>query len=337
MTIIFNDVIIIVSDCWDKNAKDELLMTLIECLNNIEQNCYNPKLKKEFIISQCADNEGVAWDYYLTFKGLSRFEKFFSRDLLWFTRNQLLSVFETITSTSSSFEETCRRLKNYYSFHERAFPNISYDCLDMSESLRANSIRDNGEFRTLLQTEFQDDSKNTLDIIRKTCLILLYLGVNKNDIVKIKKDEVDCDNGTVFVSSNNKTIDILYILPDDCVDTIRLCKSMTNYNSIFGEKKLIDSDLLIRRDSSSSADSSPTLFVEKIFANHFKSCDKRLNPTRVVESGYYYWMYKKETELGRDFEINEFKEYTTIFFGKSLKKYMHYFQNYVSWKRAYYK
>jgi hypothetical protein len=238
------------------------------------------------------------------------------------------------------FEERYRQIKNYCSYNKKTPPIITFGELDMSESVRRNSIRDIDELRFILNTCFQPDAEETLDVMRKTCIILLYLGINKNNIVTVRKTDIDCDKGEIFIESQNRVLNFFKYLPDDFMDTIRLCKSMTSYKTLNPRhrfesaiKSLQESDLLIRGDAS-RIQNKPTLFVEKIFANPFENVNKDLTPTRVMESGYYNWMFQNEGE--DEYDLARFREATEEFFYKPIKKYMHYFQNYISWKRAYY-
>ena len=179
----------------------------------------------------------------------------------------------------------------------------------------------------------------TLDVMRKTCVILLYLGVAKSEITSIRKDDYDEKNCRLRIKRWNmefKNIDV------QLGKVLETCKEMTTYNSTNPKyancsvKGLQSNDYLIRGDSSRRNDEQcPSFFIDKIFAPEtFEVVNKSLTPTRVIEAGLYHQLYELE-KGGEPFQLPYFRELLNQYFNKPISKYQHYLQNYISWKKAF--
>lgn len=277
-------------------------------------------------------------DYILLFRTTSKYETFFEKDVLYFTRSQLIAMFEDLESTASTFEKRYTLLKRYFGNSFRKLPEISFDELDVYQSLRRRSIRDFQEFLYIINHSFQTDDMQTLDVIRKSCVILLYMGISKSEITEVKKSDFDEAKGTIVFTNSKITRSNI---PTELISVLTACKKMDSYvpmnpkRSEEQKKKLQQNDYLIRHDAQGSKDKCSVIFIDKIFqGDRFAVVDKDLTPTRIIESGLFHWLYKKESE-GIEFTTKKFQILLKEYFAKPISKYQQYFQNYKSWKTAF--
>jgi hypothetical protein len=246
-------------------------------------------------------------------------------------------MFEDLNSTASTFEQRYRFLEKYYKAFAKKIPEIAFNELDVYDSVRRGSIRDYNEFLYILNNSFRQDECQTIDIVRKSCVILLYLGASKSEIPNVLKSDVDEISSMVRLRESGV---IRKSIPAEIMNVLAICKNMTSY--IFQNAKngnelrcdLQNNDYLIRRDASTGNDEKcPVLFIDKIFRNNtFDTVEKELTPTRIIESGLYHWLIVKETE---PFNAKQFKELLKQYFNRDINKYQQYFQNYYTWKKAY--
>ena len=103
----------------------------------------------------------------------------------------------------------------------------------------------------------------------------------------------------------------------------------TEHNSKI--RPLQQTDYLIRSDSMlSQSEMIATAFVDKIFSrNDFRSVGKSLSSNRVIESGFYRWVERKEMTA---FTLNEFGKLYEQYFGKLTSRHRIYYDNYQIWK-----
>lgn len=301
-----------------------------------EPEIYLSEYKSTFIKSL---SESELHDFELFFRMIQKYENFYEKDVLEFSRSQLIAMFEDLDSTASTFEKRYRFLERYYEFCARKLPTMSFGDLDVYQSIRHSSIRDFNEFVYVINHSFKPDNLQTLDVIRKSCVILLYMGISKSEITEVLKSDLDETAGTIVFRSSQITRSNI---PLELLSTLKQCKEMESYNSANPKhineprKSLRRNDYLIRCDASTDNNGKcPVFFINKIFdSNTFLAVDKELTTTRVIESGLYHWLYKKEKD-GIEFNIKNFRELLKQYFNKPITKYQHYFQNYYSWRRAF--
>lgn len=303
---------------------------------NSNPETYLSKQKSEFIKTL---SETELHDFELFFRMIQKYETFYEKDVLFFSRSQIVAMFEDLDSTASTFEKRYRFLERYFEFCAKILPDISFSDLDVYQSLRRNSIRDFDEFLYVINHSFKPDNWQTLDVMRKSCVILLYMGISKSEITEVLKSDLDETAGTIVFRSSQITRSNI---PLELLSTLKQCKEMESYNSANPKhinelrKSLRQNDYLIRCDASTDNNGKcPVFFINKIFdSDTFLAVDKELTTTRVIESGLYHWLYKKEKD-GIEFNIKNFRELLKQYFNKPITKYQHYFQNYYSWRRAF--
>ena len=293
---------------------------------------YSSEYKTKFL-DGLSDNELRSFELF--FKLIRKYEVFYNKDILYFSRNQLSAMFEDLESTASTFEQRYRFLEKYYEGFAKKIPDIDFAELDVYESVRRGSLRDYKEFLYVINNSFRPDDCMTLDIIRKSCVILLYLGISKSEITNVLKSDVDEVTRTIKFRDSGIT---RQNIPVEIMNVLLICKGMTSYcvsntkNVSEPLKDLQQNEYLIRRDASiGDEEKCPVLFIDKIFkSDAFKTVDKELTPTRMIESGLYHWIVEKEP-----FDIKQFRGLLKEYFNRDVTKYQHYFQNYYSWKKAF--
>ena len=295
---------------------------------------YMSEYKTKFFVG-LTDNESHSFELF--FKMIRKYETFYDKDVLYFSRNQIIAMFEDMDSTASTFEQRYRFLEKYYESFAKKIPEIDFAELDIYESVKRGSIRDYDEFLYVINNSFRPDEYQTLDVVRKSCVILLYLGLSKSQITDVLKSDVDVPMRTIKVEEFGI---MRQDVPAEIMNVLAICKEMTSYrllnakNASESQNDLQQNEYLIRRDASIGNDNKcPVLFIDKIFKNDaFKTVDKELTPTRIIESGLYHWLIKQEKE---PFNIKRFRELLKEYFNKDINKYQLYFQNYYAWKKAF--
>ena len=301
---------------------------------NTETEYYLTEQKSQFK-KFIEDNENDVYNYGLLFAQTARYEVFFGKDILDFSRSQIISMFEDLGATASTFEKRNRYLERYFEYFGRRFYELSFDDLDVYANVRRCNIRDVEEFKHIINNAFKPDDMQTLDIVRKACLILVYFGVSKSDIPELLKSDFDETTKTLNVN----TIKVVRHIPPDFIPTLRECRDIKTYNSVHPKlgietRNLQDNQYLIRSDAQRTNDEKCSIvFIDKIFSGDtFNVVDKNLTPTRVFESGMYYWLYRQEET---EFDSTKFRNLIETYLNKPIKQYQHWFLNYCAWKRAF--
>ena len=284
-----------------------------------------------------SDNENDIYNYGLLFRTTAKYENFFGKDVIDFTRSQLIAMFEDMESTASTFEKRYRYLERYFeSFGKRIFDFSFYD-LDIYTSVRRCNIRDKEEFLYIINNSFKPDEPHTLDIVRKGCVILLYLGVPKSVIPELRKEDYDNDATTLFI----RTVGITRKVPLEFALVLNVCKNIQEYISVHPKlgtevRRIQENNYLIRGDAQrNDSQKCSTTFIDKIFmGDTFDVVNKNLTPTRVFESGLYHSLYNIE-KSGAEFIPGAFRKAVELYLNKEMPKYQHLFQNYCSWKKAF--
>ena len=297
--------------------------------------CYNPEAKAKFLSDMFSDNQKKATAYITTFKMFCKYEKLYEKDLSDWTYSMLISVFENMRLSPSSFDERLRQVKSYYLYNNRQAPIIKYHDLDSSwmKSRYFDSFESLDKFFSEILCESEKDS---LDIMRKACIYLLFLGVDKDRIPYIKKQSVsDTENHIDGIAEDLN-------IPKECMEILRRCKNMksyfvqnTQYRFNYSERYLTDSEYLIRGDADrAERDYISGVFIRRIFEND-QLRNSHINPTIVTvhESGLFCYVYEKEND--KIFTANEFKELVEKFNPKIVGKKGYLHDKYISWKKAF--
>ena len=271
------------------------------------------------------------------FESVSAYEKTFGRNLLFFTESMWTAYIESECETLEEFSRVSKIINEYYQFCGKQPPTIESSYF-ITENLKRRVIKDEKELMFILKSVFLPDSEKTLDVMRKACVILLYYGVNKNDIPYIEKEQIS-DNKPCIKLPNGETL--RDNIPNYFMDTLRVCKHMTYVvstnqqytNEKSKQRPLQESEYLIRSDSTSTKSLTvATPFIDKIFIRiDFDSVNKDLNCSRLIESGFYWWIETQRTwKSPQDF--SEFKKLYEEYFGHLTARARIYYENYKIWK-----
>ena len=93
-------------------GKDDF-MTTNECYENLRKYCMYPENKIKFLKSKCENNEKAIYSYVAVFQKFGVHEKLYKKDILSFTKHQLIGAFENFGVSCAVFEDQYRILKNY--------------------------------------------------------------------------------------------------------------------------------------------------------------------------------------------------------------------------------
>lgn len=271
------------------------------------------------------------------FESISAYEKVYGRDLLFFTESMWVAYTESECKNAGDFRRFHIIIKEYFQFCGKQPPTIKPTPY-ITENLRQRVVKDTNELSFILNSVFLPDSAETLDVMRKACIILLYYGINKNDIPYIEKEQISDDESCIKLPNGKILRDNI---PDCFMKTLRTCKHMTyiistnqQYTNEESRKRpLQETEYLIRSDSTSMKSLTvATAFIDKIFIRtDFGSVNKDLNSTRLIESGFYWWIETQETWKSPQ-SISGFKPLYEEYFGRLTSRARIYFDNYKIWR-----
>lgn len=268
------------------------------------------------------------------FNDVSKFEECFRCELLSFNKHMMLAVFDSLSYTEEQFVEAQQIISMYSDFVYKPCVSIEYSEL-MGRNV--NGYRTLKDYKELLFIMNNIYESNTLNLMRKSCLILLYCGVDKKQVPYVKKDDVSDSENILTVNGNKRKI------PVEFAEILRECKATTfisNNNSRYtsyeaNHMKLTESDYLIRSDPKRVEETVSPTFIDKIFTvGEFNlNTQKDLSARRIFQSGFFSWVYEKESPLGITRE--QFMNYYGIYYGRIPRRYENYYIEYLEWKEIY--
>lgn len=290
---------------------------------------YDSEQKERFLNEVCSSSERAYNDFVSDLLIFSKFEYCFEKDVSCFSVHQLTAMLESGEVGKSTFDRKIRHLKMYFKWCGRTMPIIKYEQLEVFDSFKKKYLRDADDLMQALDEEFSSD--DILILAYKVCIVLMFLGISKSDVVSIRLSDIDKEEKRIFIAGQNRYVNDYNEIPDCIFDMI--LRYMEATKDINGEYLIKDTR------AAEVADKCDVLFVDKIFREYFDS-DRLLTPTTIINSGFFVWLSKiekadKEKDLSKRTYGKEFLRYMNTYYNNDSKKYYDRQDLYAMWKRTY--
>lgn len=209
---------------------------------------YNAKQKEQFLNSVAKENSYRS--YVTTFSKSERFEESFGKDVANMSLDEILILLDMISGKSAQSIANCRSLLSNYvdwcirngksELSENNISKISYKSVDKKQSYRSSYIKSDEELMEMLNSAFP---KNVFDFnedlwsIRQSIVLLIYMGFEKEEIMYLKKQHVDYENGII---QSPIYPDIVYSADPDLLQLLKYCSDMEEIEYDVSGKKRVD-------------------------------------------------------------------------------------------------
>lgn len=218
---------------------------------------YNPEQKQSFLNTITNDNSYKS--YQRVFKAVEDMEKRFGKDISEMSIDEVLTVLDFKTGTRTTNTEQFMSLLRMYvdwciqngkTTSENNFEKIDATEIDKTRIYKSKYIKDPEELEQMISVVFQPgyDFNAGVENPKELCVRLCYEGMEDEEIVLLKKTDVDYENGVIYSPIYE---DVIYKVSDRILYLCKFCSEMTeieyaNKTGVRAEK-LCDNDYVLRR------------------------------------------------------------------------------------------
>lgn len=323
---------------------------------------YNAEQKNSFMNTITNDNSYKS--YQRVFKTIESMEQKFGKDICDMNVEELLIVMDIKTGTrDNNTIQFMSLLRGYVdwciqngksSTSENNFEKIDASEIDKKKIFQEKYIKNPEEFEEMISVVFKKDAfyRDDVEMPKELCVRLCYEGMEDEEIVNLKKTDVDFDNN---ILKSPLYPDIEYLVSDRIMELCRYCIDQTevSYNSKNGKKRkerLCDNDYVLRqrigtlRGNPENRPINSVLIIRRVkeFCNaYYEAVEhyKNVTASKLRESRLFYQILMSEDEdkfineaikcdiLLRDESVNNRQMYERL---RQIKT------SYAKWKEAFY-
>lgn len=212
---------------------------------------YNGELKEKFIASY-TEKISVGTFCRRLFEFTTPYEEKWGADLCTRGSKDIEMIVAEASGTSSqSLSDNLRTIKQYIRWCvSQGTPNACEEALEIksvaSNKIKTTTVTSPSHLQRYLNNVFDEEDKDTTDVVLRTYFWLAYAGIGLDDIVKIKKDDVSFEDMVVRYNG------ISYPIYREGLKAIRKCITL-EYVNVFRPNKVepvivqrFESDVLMR-------------------------------------------------------------------------------------------
>lgn len=323
---------------------------------------YNAEQKNSFMNTITNDNSYKS--YQRVFKTIESMEQKFGKDICDMNVEELLIVMDIKTGTrDNNTIQFMSLLRSYVdwciqngksSTSENNFEKIDASEIDKRKIFQEKYIKNPEEFEEMISVVFKKDAfyREDIEIPKELCVRLCYEGMEDEEIVNLKKTDVDFNNN---ILKSPLYPDIEYLVSDRIMELCRYCIEQTevSYNSKNGKERkerLCDNEYVLRqrigtlRGNPENRPINSVLIIRRVkeFCNaYYEAVDhyKNVTASKLRESRLFYQILMSNDEdkfinesvkcdiLLRDESVNNRQMYERL---RQIKT------SYAKWKEAFY-
>ena len=314
---------------------------------------YNTEVKQAFLDEYIQTPLSKKF-YYLIFEAFEPYEMEWEADLCTVPEESLREVIKNISGMRhTSGVARISALKNYVRWSlARGMPNARDDMLYIQDAgdgaFETKTVVNPLHLQQYLDIVFSPENDESIDNIYRAFLWLLFSGVQPDDALKIKSENIDFENMEINFDNNK------YPIYKGALPSIKNCINLTQFarrrvdrkNPIYKDR--FPGDYLMRGLNGVMSKSVIKVGISKKIKEALDSgkTDIRVSPNRVWLSGLFYRMSEREMAgLPLDIEymstqIIEGREYTLSDVSENVKRYKkkqfinEYIHDYERWKKT---
>lgn len=292
---------------------------------------YNSGQKQSFLNTITNDNSYKS--YQKVFKAVEDMEKKFGKDISEMNVDEVLIVLDLKTGTRrTTISQYMSLLRTYVDWciqngkvsGENNFEKIDLNEIDKSRLYRSKYIKNPEEFESMVNLVFAHDFdfNDTVDNPKELCVRLCYEGMEEEEIVNLKKTDIDYENGIIHSPLYE---DIVYKVSDRILALCRYCSEMTEveYPSLTRAARvesLCDNEFVIRarigtlRGKPADKPIQTVVIVRRIkeFSDKYSEISdvyKNVTSSKLRESHMFYLIHcaQNKEQFIKDSVTNEMK------------------------------
>lgn len=189
---------------------------------------YNTKQKEQFLSS--LGNENTHNAYLVIFKKSEAIEKSYGKDIADMTLTEVLSLLDVISGKGAQTASSCRSMLSTYTdwcirngksvMSENNVSKISYEAIDKKRSYKTCYVGSEKEFRDIIDIAFPKSDPRGIVAIRRSIVILYYLGMNMEEIKCLRKNNIDFEGKMIYSPVYDS---IAYSADDELLGYLKTC------------------------------------------------------------------------------------------------------------------
>lgn len=275
---------------------------------NLYEKMYNKERKQAYIkyfLANCNTTNEKEYEKLLVgfFRRLAKIEKVFDLDFCEFDYETILYAVSLLGTAKSTQKVTISRLakyvdwcieKGYTPSAENLVRAVATNTIDTSLHKKMSMIKDEDQLAYYLEETMLPLHVNSRDNILRAVIILLYCGCTFEELLSLKKHDVQIKKDKVIIKGNEVSL------------SEALCNMLGYYSKMTfmiseskirsAELKLIDSDLFIR-NTSERTEGYESYFKTEVSRFSALIREKlnirvQISPTNITKSGIFFRIYK---------------------------------------------
>lgn len=263
---------------------------------------YNQELKERYI-KEKAVSPSTKYGLLRLFENTEKYEVEHGDDLCTMGETELQPLVDEIAGLKSSTSRSrIKLLKEYVAWCISEGVSGACDSINnvknsAVEAMRQRTVQNPYGLKVYLDSIFDPESDNTLDLVYRCYFWLAYAGLKQSDVENIRDSDVDLIDGVIRFNGNE------YIIYPEARQAFKKCVTLTHfsfkgrYSSASIARARMDSDILLRgfKANPSIRTMRRTIISRVEDATNKGLINKQLSYQTVQMSGIFYRMYLRET------------------------------------------
>jgi len=294
----------------------------------ITSNFYNKEQKQLYLDSlPIYDTENPKTVFISNFNIISKYEHLFQKDISEMSLPQLLNVLSM--TAPAGYTAKSIKLSFYKDYIDWCIKNgktaknvnlldeVTAKDINSSLAIKSQRIKNKNHLNEILETVYKMNDDEMQEQIKLICWLAFY-GFNTDDIINLKKIDIDYDKKQIYKQSTEQKIDIA---EDFVMELCRNCSNHTKITSInahgYYDKKLKDNNYVFRNTYNCEDELITETFIRRRFRKlnndyaEFTGGTLSLSVDRINLSGIFYKIYLLE-QTGEAITQNTMIEYFNI-------------------------
>lgn len=276
---------------------------------------YNSKQKIEFLNTITNDNSYKS--FQRVFRAVESMEERFGKDICQMNVDEILTILDFKTGTRMANTEQFMSLLRAYvdwciqngrTTSENNFEKIDASETDKSRIYKSKYIKDPEEFENMISAVFRMDYdyKEDIDKPKELCVRLCHEGLEDEEIVLLKKSDVDYENKVI---RSPLYPNIIYKVSDKILELCDFCTHQKDVEYLgksgIRKERLCNNDFLLRqrigtlRGNPENRPINKTFIIRKVkeFNDSFMESTgnyKSITASKLRESHLFYQIHAAE-------------------------------------------
>ena len=195
---------------------------------------FNAKQKEQFL--NTIDKENTYNAYVVVFNKCENIESALEKDIADMTLTEIRNLLDIGSGKSAQSSSNFRSMLSTYVdwcirngksiMTENNVSKISYTSIDKQRSYKSSYVGSDKEMFEVIQGAFPDSdmiSTQGITSIRRSIILLFYIGMESKEIMLLKKDDIDYENGIIHSPLYEN---VIYKADENLLYYLRVCSDL---------------------------------------------------------------------------------------------------------------